>query len=255
MFLQDEISDFKMISALSIYGKFTTNNANPRPFCALSYRTVGNAVFSFNSKGRTETIETSSGDIIFVPKGLAYRVENDYEELFCIHFTADGLPLDRIIRITPDNAKTFETLFVSLVNCWHEKKPGYYYESSMMCFKILSLIHKQQKSSSVIYDTVIHNAIACIHKHFTDPELSIADLASMSALSESHFRKKFRLAVGVSPLQYINDLRCSYAVELLESKFYKVYEVAEMSGFNDSKYFSTVIKKRTGKSPIELVYS
>jgi len=253
MILQDEISNFSMISALNINRKFTSNEASPRPFHALSYRVVGNGVFSFKGKCGIETVETSSGDIIFVPRGLGYRIENDYEEIFCIHFSADGLPIDRIIRVTPDNNKTFEALFVSLINCWYEKKPGYYYESTMMFFRILSLINKHQRSSSVVYDKIINNAMAYIHKHFTESELCIADLASMSALSESHFRKKFKRITGISPLQYINDLRCSYAVELLESNFYKIYEVAEMSGFNDSKYFSTVIKKRTGKSPMELM--
>ena len=42
-----------------------------------------------------------------------------------------------------------------------------------------------------------------------------------------------------------------YAKRLLASDYYRVYEVADMAGFSDVKYFSTVFKKETGSTPSE----
>ena len=44
-------------------------------------------------------------------------------------------------------------------------------------------------------------------------------------------------------------LRIEYAKELIHSKYYTISQCAEMSGFSDAKYFSTVFKKYTGIPP------
>jgi AraC-like DNA-binding protein len=43
-----------------------------------------------------------------------------------------------------------------------------------------------------------------------------------------------------------------YGVALLETGYYTVEEVAELSGYTDPKYFSTSIKRYTGSSPIRI---
>ena len=76
-------------------------------------------------------------------------------------------------------------------------------------------------------------------------------LAKMANMSDTYFRKKFVRAFGTTPLLYINDLKIAHAVELLRSGYYSVEETAENCGFDNQKYFSTVIKKKTGHTPSE----
>lgn len=45
------------------------------------------------------------------------------------------------------------------------------------------------------------------------------------------------------------ELRIEKAKELLSIGKYKVYEVAEMVGYNSSRYFSKVFKIKTGVLP------
>lgn len=50
--------------------------------------------------------------------------------------------------------------------------------------------------------------------------------------------------------KYLNQVRIKHAKELLKDKNLKVYQVAEMVGFQDATYFSTVFKaieKKTAK--------
>lgn len=67
--------------------------------------------------------------------------------------------------------------------------------------------------------------------------------------SESYISRRFKSTVGVSINEYINFIRVSKAVEILESKKMPITEIAINCGFNDSNYFSTVFKKLKGVTP------
>lgn len=242
-FLPENISNFNLICVLKLGWESMDKEALPRPFHALSFRLKGNGVFSV--KGKPE-IKTSDADIIFVPCNLGYHLTAKDEDLYCVHFTADNLPSDNIYVFSPAEKKTFEKLFSEMYSVWAEKKAGYHNKTASYLFKILS---KMQSVPSTYTNECICSAIDYIHEHFTSPALSVRHLAQISSMSESFFRKEFKTITGISPLQYISDLRIAHALELLESGYYKIYEVAEKSGFSDCKYFSTVIKKATGHNP------
>lgn len=246
-FLPENISNFNLISVLKPRWNNFDKEALPRPFHALSFRVKGDSTFSVTSKSK---VHLTTGDILFVPHNLGYRITAKEESLFCIHFTADNLPTDNIYVFSPTDRKVFEKLFAEMYHCWIEKKPGYHNQTSSLFFTILSKMQSQPAEVSYSCNhSLILNTIDYIHEHFTEPMLTIPRLSQISSLSETYFRKEFKRITGVSPLQYINDLRIAHALELLESGYYKIYEIAEKSGFSDSKYFSTVIKKATGYSP------
>ena len=249
-FIPENISNFNLISVLKLNWDSFDKEALPRPYHALSFRLKGDSIFTVGEKTKKYV---STGDILFVPYNLGYRLNAKDELLFCVHFTAENLPTDNIYTFSPPDKKFFEKLFSDMYDSWTEKKPGYHSKTASYFFKILSKIQSQQNEISYSYNhAFILNAIDYIHKHFTDPTLTIHQLSQISSISESFFRKEFKMITGISPLQYINNLRITHALELLESGYYKVYEIAEKSGFSDSKYFSTVIKKATGFSPKSL---
>ena len=98
-------------------------------------------------------------------------------------------------------------------------------------------------------EDLIIPAVTYIHSKYTEETISIANLAKMCGVSETHFRKIFFNVKGCSPVDYINSLKLSRAKELLNSGMYTVSEVAEQSGFHDESYFSRFFKKQTGLSP------
>ena len=65
-------------------------------------------------------------------------------------------------------------------------------------------------------DREISSAIEYIETHYGD-ELTVADLAAGAYLSEDHFIRRFKRAVGMTPYAYIRNLRISLARELRES--------------------------------------
>lgn len=64
----------------------------------------------------------------------------------------------------------------------------------------------------------------------------------------NYYRKIFKEETGVTPVEYLLDIRIEKAKDLLLHNF-AVNEVANKVGFPDPYYFSKVFKKKTGVSP------
>lgn len=98
----------------------------------------------------------------------------------------------------------------------------------------------------------IERAVDYIETHITE-ELALEELASLSNLSTSQFKQKFRHVVGVSPRNYINEKKVARSKELLRQGC-SVTDTAMALSFNSSSYFSTVFKKYTLKTPRQYIF-
>lgn len=91
-------------------------------------------------------------------------------------------------------------------------------------------------------------AIDWLDEHIGDA-LSVAELAEVSGLSESHFRQRFHQEMGISPSDFIARRRVQRAKTLLKSSDLTITEIAFQLGFQSSPYFAAVFKKLTGHTP------
>lgn len=82
-------------------------------------------------------------------------------------------------------------------------------------------------------------------------EVVIQDLAVKFKLSVRSLNRRFKLATNTSPLQYLQNLRIEHAKELLKQSNLAVSEVADMVGYQDASYFTSLFKKITAVTPIE----
>lgn len=80
-------------------------------------------------------------------------------------------------------------------------------------------------------------------------DLTAEQVAAAVGLSPNYFSHLFKKVRGQGFKDHLNTLRIEKAQALLAGGGYKVYEVAQMVGFSDYKYFSAVFKKVTGTSP------
>jgi two-component system response regulator YesN len=79
--------------------------------------------------------------------------------------------------------------------------------------------------------------------------LTVARLSEEVYLSPNYISLIFKQETGVSVTEYITKVRMEAAKELLKAQDLKIMEIAEMVGFENSTYFSTVFKKYTGMYP------
>lgn len=244
-----ETNDFSInsISAFSLKWGEKTESSDIRPYHALSFRVRGDAEFIHNK----DIVKVKTGDIVFVPSYYHYTIASGEEEVFVIHFTTEEKMPPKIKKFTPEAVSYYEKRFTELYNVWSKKQVGFEHECKSIFYKIITHIERDYETNRLNRsNSQILQAIEHIHENFTDPQLTVSNLAKDCNMSETYFRKLFLKNCGTTPLDYINNLRLTYAIELLKSNYYTVNEVSEKCGFSTPYYFSAFIKKQTGKSPI-----
>jgi AraC family transcriptional regulator len=80
-------------------------------------------------------------------------------------------------------------------------------------------------------------------------ELTIAQLARVAALSQFHFARAFKTAVGKSPHQYVNAHRLERAKELLTRGDQSLLDIAIALNFSSQATFTRAFHKGTGMTP------
>ncbi len=96
----------------------------------------------------------------------------------------------------------------------------------------------------------ITEALEYIKTHFTK-NINMAIVANQVSVNYTWFSEKFKEGTGVNFNEYLKRIRMEEAKKLLKTGLYKVYEVAQRSGFSDVKYFMKQFREETGMSPTE----
>jgi AraC family transcriptional regulator len=84
-----------------------------------------------------------------------------------------------------------------------------------------------------------------------DTELSLGSLAEESGYSRAHFLRMFRAATGLTPHQYVLDLRLRRAQDRLRQKGSSIIDVAVSCGFSSQSHMTSVFRQRLEMTPGE----
>lgn len=90
-----------------------------------------------------------------------------------------------------------------------------------------------------------------MEKEMDNSDLTIEEFAQKLGLGRTVFYQKLKSIIGLSPVDFIREMRIKRAVQLIDSGEYNFSQVAYMTGFNDPKYFSKCFKKQIGMTPSE----
>ena len=87
-------------------------------------------------------------------------------------------------------------------------------------------------------------------KEISNFDYTVNQLAEEVSISYSHIFKRMRKLTGLTPHQYLKELRFQEARKLLEIKKYSSVKAVSYSvGYKNVKHFSKNFKKRFGKNP------
>lgn len=115
---------------------------------------------------------------------------------------------------------------------------------------IISIIKNKDFEGTKI-EKKIHHAMVKMRENF-DNGISPMDIANDLNISYSYFRKVFCKYTGISPGQYILQLKVQKAHELILTTKMSIKEIAYECGFPSIYYFSRLFKQKNGYTPSEV---
>lgn len=92
------------------------------------------------------------------------------------------------------------------------------------------------------------STVEYIEQHYMD-KLDVGQLVKLSHMSESHFRRKFKEYMNISPGEYINFVRIQKACELLAKSDDSIKHIGIQCGFQEATAFIRNFKKFVGQVP------
>ncbi|MGH1486508.1 MAG: GlxA family transcriptional regulator [Cellvibrionaceae bacterium] len=78
---------------------------------------------------------------------------------------------------------------------------------------------------------------------------NVADMAEQFGMSVRNFSRRFKRAIGKTPMQYLQELRLNTARDLLQSSNLTISEIADKVGYQDVSHFSQIFRKQMSITP------
>lgn len=179
------------------------------------------------------------------------RKRQNYTNVPFIFLTAKSSLDDRLkgFRLGADEylAKPFsqEELLMRIQNILQTKSEREKWVNDNLEF----LGEKDQTAEEALMDKI--NSL--IKERLTEDHFSIPDLATEVGYSQRQLARIIKKQMGVSPVQYVLEIRLQMAYTLLvEKRFNSLAEVRYKVGINSASHFNTKFKERFGIKPSEV---
>lgn len=82
-------------------------------------------------------------------------------------------------------------------------------------------------------------------------KLSIEEIAGQAGMTSRTLNRRFHKTLGVSPLEFIQDLRLDRAKKMLSTSTESEDQIGYMVGYEDSASFRRIFRKKVGLTPGE----
>lgn len=210
--------------------------------------------------------DVRAGDLVCVPLGSrrsATTVPTDPMSCFAVDFMLPdrrGNPVDlRLPRVHhaglhTDVAARFDELWTT----WTSKEHGYATRANglmlLLLGEVIDLVSRETlaETDAGPHDPRITQAARYLTDHLRE-DINIGALAASFGLSTVYFTSLFRQQNGISPRQYLTQVRIRRAQDLLSTGGYTVRDVARLCGYSDVLYFRRHFKEVTGLRPSEFL--
>lgn len=118
-----------------------------------------------------------------------------------------------------------------------------YVEKAKVFYEILSLLYRSNSKESNA-----SNIAEFIKAEYLNG-ITLGLMCNKFGLSKNHLINIFRKAYGMTPIEYINDLKIKRAMYLLEVTPDSIESIAYESGFNHYSHFYRLFCRKNGCSP------
>lgn len=88
-----------------------------------------------------------------------------------------------------------------------------------------------------------------IADNYSNPELTLGNVAGYVGLNEKYFSSRFTREAGTTFSNFLTEVRIRKAKELMDKTDFKIYEISQQVGYNNVEHFNRVFKKVSQLSP------
>jgi len=223
------------------------------------YITKGHGIFESEI---TSIRKINAGDMFILFPNIWHRFKPDINagwDEYWIEFDGDLVNHYRTIEfLNPENPiitvglqNDIAVNYMKVINLIKDEKPGFQYIASGILLQILGQLFAVKKNhlfDGKIIENQISQAKLVIMENLQST-ISQKDIARITGMGYSSYRKKFKEYTGISPAQYQINQRINMAKDLLITSNQSLKVIANDLGFDSSNYFSRLFKQKTGFTP------
>ncbi len=183
----------------------------------------------------TEFYNISFNDSL-ISKEIMYSLAKDHKDKV---FFLDNEELDEVISLC------------SLMENEYKKNNSFkseFIKNTLECLLFIILRKLNLTPSHKAVTDPIQNSILYMQLYFKENP-SLSHMASYSGFNPNYFSQKFKETVGKTYIDYLVDLKVSYAKKLLMSSNMSITDICFSSGFTSVSNFMRVFKNKYGMSP------
>ena len=125
---------------------------------------------------------------------------------------------------------------------------GDYAAAHEMHALLLDAVRTHREPTSSLMD----RAKTILDAHYADPNLSIQSLADELELHRSTLYRQFRSQFGLTPQDYLKNLRLHAAMQMVQQGKTTIQEISRSCGYSDPNYLTQLIKKHLGRSASDI---
>lgn len=99
-------------------------------------------------------------------------------------------------------------------------------------------------------DALIARCQTWVAEHYDEPA-PVTAMVRLSGIAERSFKRRFRQATGMSPLEYVHTLRLEEAKQMLEAGDDPIEAIANAVGYEDAGFFSRLFRRQVNLTPMQ----
>jgi AraC-like DNA-binding protein len=173
-------------------------------------------------------------------------------EHYLLHFNIQALDQNPAHMVFHDETGRIDQLLRLMEKESEDREAGYTEMVRCHLLEILLLTMRQLDNARVAAtgQDISAYLTAYVAEHYME-NFTLQDLAAQLHYSLPYISKRFKEDTGVSFVSYLQNYRVMQGCRLLSSSRRTLAEITEMVGYHDVKFFSALVKRKTGLSPAD----
>ncbi|MFP4364145.1 MAG: helix-turn-helix domain-containing protein [Spirochaetia bacterium] len=208
-------------------------------------RTIEAGDVLFNSRGVLEANEENPlrlWQVLFDESLFSSAVNMEKEALYVLGLIKLHAKQGTAIHLSKIGQERTGIIFSNMLWEFQNRYRGYSWAIRLKLIEFLITIMRDKefkipvKGLKPLSNSKIQDVIQFIHMEYMSP-ITVQDILELFPLSRSHFHALFKEETGKTFLDYLTEVRCEKAGELLVSTDFPISEISSMCGFNNISHF------------------